>query len=105
MSEKKLTDFGKVLRCYRVAHDVSSTDMATQLGVSRSFLMNMEIGKEELTFSMYGRLEKLDMSRRERTELYDAFLPVFVERFIKKLELSPDKHVKAVHALLEVLKM
>lgn len=43
---------GSALRCIRVFHDLSQTDAASKLGISRSYLSEIESGTKEPTLQL-----------------------------------------------------
>jgi transcriptional regulator with XRE-family HTH domain len=52
----------EALRLLRVFHDLSQTDLAQRLGVSKSFMSEIESGKKEPTLTLLGRYsEELDI--------------------------------------------
>ena len=43
-----LTEFGKVLRDYRINHNMLLYDMANELRVGSAYLASIEVGKREM---------------------------------------------------------
>jgi len=47
--------FGEALRLFRVFHDLSQTDLAERLKISKSFLSEIESGKKDPTLNLLSR--------------------------------------------------
>lgn len=54
--KKTLTPFGKAMKILRLSADISQREMAQELGITPSFLSNMELGRKKIT---QGWVEKI----------------------------------------------
>lgn len=56
MTTTKLTPFGKQVRHYRIEVGTTLGEMATELGVSSSYLSSLEVGRKPLNDATIGRI-------------------------------------------------
>lgn len=54
-----LSNFGKILRKYRIDHELLLRDMADAIGISIAFLSAVEVGKKKVPADLIGKLSSV----------------------------------------------
>ncbi len=68
-----VTDFGKMIRVYRLEHGLMLKDMADKLNVPSSYLSAMEMGRKTISKEFIEKLVFLfSFTEEEKTTLYKA---------------------------------
>lgn len=69
----KLTEFGKMIRKYRIENSMLLKDMSDMLGLSSSYLCALETGTKDITSDFEDRLfSKIKFSSDEKAQLQKA---------------------------------
>ena len=69
----KLTEFGKVIRKYRIEHSMLLKDMSEKLGLSPSYLCSIETGTKDITLDFEDKLfSKIEFTNDEKEQLQKA---------------------------------
>lgn len=50
-----MIEYGEILRALRIAKDLSITELARQIGVSKSYISEIENGKKNPSYEVYGK--------------------------------------------------
>ena len=67
-----VTDFGKMIRVYRLEHGLMLKDMADKLNVPSSYLSAMEMGRKTISKEFIEKLIGLfSFTEEEKTALYN----------------------------------
>lgn len=68
-----LSNFGKVLRKYRIDHELLLRDMADAIGVSIAFLSAVEVGKKKVPAELISKLSNIySLDKKTLDDLKEA---------------------------------
>lgn len=95
MSTLSLTEFGKALRKHRIDHSMTMMTLATGIGVTPSYLSNVETGRKAVNASLIEKIVNfMGLSEQEAQTLTDA-----AAKTLPEVTLRPSNDFEANLAL------
>jgi len=94
-----LSNFGKVLKIFRMDRGIMQKDMAADLDYSSSYLSSMESGKKDVPKDFFERMQSAyKLTDKDKKALNDA-----LAQDIKEKEKNIDRKQEAIGELLTAL--
>ncbi len=102
MSAKYISPLGKLLRKIRIDSEISLSDMADNIGITKSYLSASELGKKDLSDRVFGLiLEKYGDTCNKTKELKNARLISHLERVHRETSLIDDDQMDKIKTALQ----
>jgi transcriptional regulator with XRE-family HTH domain len=97
MSAKYISPLGKLLRKFRIDTGMSLSDMADNIGITKSYLSASELGKKDLSDRVFDLLlEKYGDTYNKTEELKNARLVSYLERVHRETSLIDDDQMDKI---------